>query len=112
MLQEILVKHAVAILVSAIPIGIIASLAFQWIKKQRIKVDEMSPALKNGAVALIATILAGVAAFTGVDIQCVAGENCLYALDETTVRAIIEATIAFGAAKVTHVAVKAKKRKK
>lgn len=111
MLDTIIIKYAVGIILTAIPVGIITSVAFQWAKKQEKAIDAMPPWMKNGAIALVATIMASVAAFTGVDIQCVEGENCLAQLDDAKVRAIIEAALAILSAKLTHGVIKGRKAK-
>lgn len=111
MLTDWLLTKALGLVLAAIPVGIIASVVFQWVKRQRVEVDKLSPALKNGAVFLIGAIIAAVSAFTGVEIACVPGENCLALLDQPTIEAVIRAGLSFAAAKFTHAVIKQKGRR-
>lgn len=108
MIAEWLQGKALAIIISAIPLGVIVSIAFQWVKKQSDWVDGLSPLLKNGAIFAIAAALTTLGTILGVPIVCEEGINCLTALDENTIRLLLEATIALGAAKFTHVVIRKK----
>lgn len=99
---------AIAIVVSIIPIGILASLAFQWIKRQSNWVDNLSPLLKNGAVFIITALVTTVSTVLGVKVVCEEGINCLTQLDEGTLKLLINAALALGVAKLTHRQIKKK----
>lgn len=109
MLTDWFFAKALGIVLAAIPVGVIASIAFQWLKRQREAVDDLSPAVKNGAIFVVGAIVAAVAAFSGVDVACQPGENCLALLDQPTIEAIIRAGLSFGAAKVTHAVITQRK---
>lgn len=75
---------------AAIPIGTIAFLAMQQLKRWSMSVDAMPPMVKRGAVAMIALILTSIGAATGVPIVCEPDVNCLTSLDQNTVEAVLK----------------------
>jgi len=102
-------SKAMMIALSIIPIGIIASLAFQWIKKAAIPaVDKLPAWLKNGVIFLIGLIIITVSSALGAPVSCEDGINCLAKLDEKTLKILIEALLTLGVAKLTHLKLKKK----
>lgn len=92
----------IAFALAAIPIGTIAFLVMQQFKRLSYKVDELSPGLKRGAVALIALILTTIGAAAGVPVICEPDVNCLTSLDQSTIEALLKVGLATVTALVIH----------
>jgi hypothetical protein len=99
------------LLLLAVPIGLIASIAFQFLKRASLKVDSLPPWLKNGAVYIIAMIVTTVTTVLGVPIVCEEGANCLSKIDQNTLKMLIEAALSLGVAKLAHLKLLQKKKK-
>jgi len=104
--------QALALLFAAIPVGAIAFLVVQWIKRGTTWVDGLSPTLKRGAVVVIAAAVTALGAMVGVPILCPPDVNCLTALDQETVTLILKAVLGSLAAFMIHAGKSGKKAKK
>lgn len=78
---------------AAIPVGTIAFLALQQVKKLSYTVDNLPPWAKKGAVALISLVLTSVFSWAKVDAVCTEGVNCLTELDAGTIEVIVQAAL-------------------
>lgn len=103
-------QHLLTLVVAALPIGLFASLAFQWIKRQSAWVDAQNPLIKQGAIVLIATLVTTVSSALGAPVVCEEGINCLTQLDQGTLATLIQAALSLGVAKLTHKSVLQKKK--
>lgn len=83
------------LLLAAVPVGLIAVVVMQYVKKGSTWVENLSPMLKRGAVVVIAAALTALGTWLKVPIVCSDGVNCLASLDQQTVEALIKAV--FGA---------------
>lgn len=97
------------LLLLAVPIGAIAALSFQFLKKASAAVDAFPAWLKNVAVYLIAMIVTTVTTILGVPVVCEEGVNCLSKIDQNTLKMLIEAALALGVAKLSHAKILKKK---
>lgn len=94
----------------AVPVGVLAALAFQFFKRASATIDDLPPWLKNVAVYLIALIVTTVTGVLGINVVCEEGVNCLTKLDKSTLEAIISAAISLGVAKLSHLKLLKKKK--
>ena len=76
-------------------VGPVTFVVMQALKRLSAWVDAQSPTVKRFAVALIAFGLTLAGKLTGVDIPCEPEANCLVALDQDAVRAVVGAALAF-----------------
>jgi hypothetical protein len=85
-------------LVLPLVVGPLSFVAMQALKTFSRTVDSLPPVAKRFAVAAIAVLLTLVGKATGVDLQCDvnAAVNCLSALDQDAVKAVIGAALAYG----------------
>ena len=90
------------LMMSAIPIGTIVFLVYQWVKRATWWVDELSPGLHRIAVAVIGALLTLLASVTHVPIVCQEGVNCLSALDQNTLTLLAKWALGVLTAYVLH----------
>lgn len=95
-------EHVIAWVLGAIPIGTIAFLVLQQFKRASTWVDDLSPWLKRGAVALIAVVLTTLGAAVNVPIVCEVDTNCLATLSQDKIEAIIKVALASLTALIIH----------
>lgn len=86
-------QHVLSLVLSAIPVGAIAFLIVQWIKRGTTWIDGLNPTIKRGVVFVISAALTALGALLGVPIVCEAGQNCLASLDQNTVQLLLKAAL-------------------
>jgi len=77
-------------------IGPITFAVVQVLKTASATIDNLPPIAKRFAVAAIAVALTFAGKAAGVNVSCSAEANCLTALDNDTVKALVGAALAFG----------------
>jgi hypothetical protein len=84
-------------LLGPVVIGPLTFALMQGIKAVNVTVDALPPIAKRVAVVAIAVFLTFLASALQLDIACDvnSGANCLAALDQDTVKAIVSAVVAF-----------------
>jgi hypothetical protein len=108
-MNAIILKYALGLVLAAIPIGLLTSLVFQYIKKHKKVIDEMPAWQKQGALYFIALVVTAVGQALGVEVSCNPTENCLDKLDEPTLRVMIQSALALVTAKLTHLVIRKKR---
>ena len=86
-------SHILSLALSAIPVGAIAFLLVQAIKRATTWIDALSPTLKRGVVFGVSAGVTALGALLGVPIVCETGVNCLTSLDQDTVKLLLQAAL-------------------
>jgi hypothetical protein len=95
--------HLTAWLVAALPIGALTMVAGQYVKRASNWVDSLPSMVKRTVVIpAIAAVITALGAALGVPIVCAPDTNCLTALDQHTLDAIIKAALGVAVAFVAH----------
>lgn len=100
---------AIALVFAAIPVGAIAFIIHQQIKKFSGAVDKLPPFVHRGAVAAIALGLTTAYAAMGGSIECIDGQNCLEQLSTDKVKFALEWVLGTLSAFLIHAAKKGRK---
>ena len=82
-------------LIAPLIVGPLTFALMQALKRLSAVVDALPPVTKRFAVTAIAVALTFVGRFAGVEIPCEADVNCLPALTQDSVKAVVAAVIAF-----------------
>lgn len=97
---------ALTLLVAAVPLGLIASLVYQGVKKLIERETELlaktPAALHRVYFGIVATVLTAVAGALGITIDCPTGVSCLTALTPETITVGLEASLAIVVGLATH----------
>lgn len=102
MLEFIQIK-LVTLFLAAIPVGAIAFLLYQALKRFTVLVDAIkSPWANRLAVAVISFVVTGLAAATGLDITCVEGVNCLQAVTQDHITFVLKSGLGAVSAFLIH----------
>lgn len=107
--------HVVALALGAIPVGFIASLLYQWLKKVVEKETELlanTPALVHRIYfAMTAVILTAIGTYFGVPIQCPEGASCLAAVNsQKYAELFVQGAVTILTGILTHKGIKAVKK--
>ncbi len=76
-------------------VGPMSFALMQSLKRLSAMVDALSPVAKRFAVATIAVVLTMAGRFAGVEVPCEQDVNCLPALTQDSLKAIVAAALAF-----------------
>lgn len=95
-------QKALTLALMAVPIGLIASLVYQGVKKASDTVDALPAWAHRGAVAVVALAVTAISSALGVTVVCDEGVNCLTKLDQDTVKMLLEAALALVPALLAH----------
>jgi hypothetical protein len=102
MLEFIQIK-LVTLFLAAIPVGAIAFLLYQAVKRFTVLVDAIkSPWVHRLAIAGISFVLTAVFAALGLDINCVEGVNCLQELSKDKIEMVLQAGLSAVSAFLIH----------
>lgn len=97
-----LLRELLPFLLLAIPAGAVASVLFQWIKRTWATVDGLNAWTKRLVIFVAGSLLVWVGSLLGVPIGLEPGANPFTSLDESTVRLLVDAALAWIVAKFTH----------
>lgn len=97
---------AFSILLAAIPIGLLASMGYQFLKKLIEKetqlLDKVPPALHRVWFTLTAVVITATAAALGITVECDPGASCLTAITTEHLKLAMEAIIAVLVGSLAH----------
>ena len=88
---------ALHLLAAAVPIGLIASLVYQGVKrlieKETLLLDRVPPAVHRVYFSLVAVILTAAAGALGITLECPEGVSCLTVLTQDQLAQLLQAAL-------------------
>lgn len=93
----------ISLLFAAIPVGAVAFVLYQLVKRFTGLVDAIkNPWIHRAVVTIIAMALTALAGATGLDIVCVPGENCLNEVNQEHLEFLVQSGLAALSAMLMH----------